>query len=105
MYTPPNPFDHGNRYVGNHVTDDIHEQEIFQAALNAEKREMRLGSKNCKNIECLKSLSYIATMLAEKIERSHTLIPNPHKMNIEISKIHRRIEDIESEFFEYQFNS
>lgn len=104
MYVPQNPFDHGNRYVGNHVTD-VHEQEIFQAALNAEKREMRLGTKNCKNIEALISLSYIAKMLAEKIERSHTMIPNPHKMNIEISKLRQRIDDIEADFFEYQFNS
>lgn len=102
MYIPPNPFDHGNRHVGNHVTD-VHEQEIFQAALNAEKREMRLGSHNCKNIEALMSLSHIASMLAKKIECNHTFIAKPHKMNIEIGKLSQKIDDLEADFFEYQF--
>ena len=97
-----NLHNHNHRQLGEHVTD-IHEREIFQAQLNAEKREMRIGSQNCKNIEALMSLSHIASLLAKKIEYNHTLISKPYKMNIEIGKLSQKIEDLEADFFEYQF--
>ncbi len=101
-YIPPNPFDHNNSQLGEHVTDRTHEQ-IAAEYLAAQKREMRMGSQNCKNIEALMSLSHIASLLAKKIEYNHTLISKPSKMNIEIGKLSQKIEDLEADFFEYQF--
>lgn len=102
-YIPPTPFDHNHRQVGEHVTDQTHEQ-IAAEYLDAQKREMKLGSNNCKNIESLKALSARADMLAMRIESKYTLISKPYKMNIEIGKLNQRIDDIEADFFEYQHN-
>lgn len=96
-----NLHNHNHRQLGEHVTD-IHEREIFQAQLNAEKREMRIGSQNCKNIEALVSLSHIASLLAKKIEGNHTMIATPRKLSIEIEKLNQKIEDLEADFFMYQ---
>lgn len=104
MYTPPNPFDHNNRQVGEHVTDKGHEQ-IASEYLATQKREMKLGSHNCKNIESLNALAAVAEMLAAKIENKYTMITEPRKMNIEIGKMMKRIDDLEADFFIYQFNS
>jgi hypothetical protein len=102
MYIPPNPFDHNNSQVGNHSHDPSH-QQIAAEYLDSQKREMRLGSQNCKNIEALMSLSHIASLLAKKIESNHTLISKPYKMNIEIGKLSKKIDCLEADFFEYQF--
>ena len=104
MYIPPNPFDHNNSQVGNHSHDPSH-QQIAAEYLASQKREIKLGSHNCKNIESLKALAAVADMLAKKIENKHTMIENPYKMNIEIVKITQRIDDLEADFFIYQFNS
>lgn len=99
---PPNPFDHNHSQLGEHVTDQTHEQ-IAAEYLASQKREMKLGSNNCKNIESLKALAAKADMLAMKVESSYNLISKPYKMNIEIGKLNQRIDDLEADFFEYQF--
>ena len=102
MYIPPNPFDHNNSQVGNHSHDPSHEQ-IAAEYLASQKREMKLGSHNCKNIESLKALSARAEMLAMKVESKYTMISKPYKMNIEIGKLSKKIDCLEADFFEYQF--
>ena len=102
MYIPPNPFDHEHSQLGEHVTDHTHEQ-IAAEYLASQKREMKLGSHNCKNIESLKALSARAEMLAMKVESKYTMISKPYKMNIEIGKLSKKIDCLEADFFEYQF--
>ena len=58
---------HNHRQLGEHVTD-TNERIIFAEQLEAEKREMKLGSNICKSIEAIQALSGRASTLAMKLE-------------------------------------
>ena len=102
MYTPPNPFDHNNSQVGEHVTDEGH-QQIAAEYLAAQKREMKLGSKICKSIEVLGGISGRADLLRKKIEGRFDEVENPYFFWKQLVILSQKLDELEADFFKPNF--